>query len=88
MRSALAGPGRSGRSAAPVGVVAAPVPLALVVACVGTASAAACEHPRTPEAARLAASLRLGAAPVEVVAVAVAVAVGAGAGVLAVPEKK
>jgi len=77
VRSALVGPGRGGRSAAPV-VVAALAPSALV----GTASAVACEHPRTPEAVRLPASLRMGAAPVEGVVVAV------GAGVIAVPEKK
>jgi hypothetical protein len=59
--------------------VAAPPPA--LVACVGTASAVACERPRTPEAARSPASLRMGTALVELEA-------AAAAAVLAVPEKK
>jgi hypothetical protein len=54
-----------------------------LVAGVGTASAVACEHPRSPEAVRLLASLRMDAALLEVAQVE-AVAVG----VLARPEKK
>ena len=52
------------------GAAAAPTPSALV-ACAGTASPAAGEHPRTPEAARWPASLPMGDAPVEAEAVAV-----------------
>jgi len=78
VRSKLAELEAGGRSAASVVVVAALVPSALVVACV--ASAVACEDPPTPEEVRLAASLRMGAAPMVTVAV--------GAGVFAIPGKK